>query len=160
LQGAEGNGLINLVNNQGMRLDGLVGFRYLNLLESLTFTSQTSSSVVVPGLSPLLFNTLDSYRVSNNFYGGQLGGPITSNLGGLGSGLYFTASGKVALGSMNEIVAVDGRTATNILTGAAAQVYSGGAFAQPPSIGHYNRDRFAVIPEGNFNLGYQVCRYA
>ena len=33
---------------------------------------------------------------------------------------------------------------------------AGGLFAQPTNIGHYTRDVFAVVPEGNVQLGYQL----
>src|SRR5262249_30843125 len=33
---------------------------------------------------------------------------------------------------------------------------SGGVFAQPTNIGHYTRDVFAVVPEVNLKVGYQL----
>ena len=70
--------LVNFVQTDRFRMDGWLGFRYLNLAESLRIEDQ---------LFPLMDNTLtflgqpidaasslkdiDSFRTNNNFYGGH-----------------------------------------------------------------------------------------
>ena len=80
LGGWEMNGSRNLVKSTAFRLDGLLGFRYLNLVESLNISDQFGSTV--PGELTYLgqpINTAyvladsDIFRTRNNFYGGQLG---------------------------------------------------------------------------------------
>jgi hypothetical protein len=36
---------------------------------------------------------------------------------------------------------------------------AGGVLALPTNSGHFNRDRFAVVPEIDINVGYQVSRH-
>jgi hypothetical protein len=119
----------------------------------------------------------DKFEAHNDFYGGQVGARGECRWGKLA----FILDGKVALGDMNETVNINGGTVafinqtatpTRIAAGpagpplvipAGAPVTSqfilftpGGVFAQPTNIGHYSRDVFAVIPEVNLKVGYDV----
>ena len=68
------------------------------------------------------------------------------------------ATAKVALGDVNEQVRVNGVTLTNLVAGPGTPLltYPGGLFAQPSNIGTHSRDRFAVLPQADVNVGYQV----
>jgi hypothetical protein len=121
---------------------------------------------------------VDQFDTHNNFYGGQVGvrGEYRWNQ------LSLIVGAKVALGEMHETAEILGATSTTVtstldptvgirlagipfLVGAGTGVTSttttttasaGGLFAQPFNIGHYSRDAFAVIPEGNIKIGYQL----
>lgn len=158
-QGAELNGIFNLSKNGRVRIDGLAGFRYVNLYEQLDFSTATAT---VPPQTSVTYDTLDQFHTTNNFYGGQLGlrmevSPDNGTGGALG-GLCFRGTAKLALGDMSEGAMVKGGTLTNLgnplLTSPAEFV--GGIFAQPSNIGYYDHQQFAVVPEVDLNIGYAV----
>ncbi len=121
-------------------------------------------------------NRMDNFETRNTFYGGQLG-----LRGDYGWGRFsISAGGQVGLGLMHEEVSISGSTETIgtttmtptqriflagipliVATGAPNQVTTGinssrgGLFAQPTNSGIYNRDRFAVVPEGILKLNYR-----
>lgn len=168
MQGFELNSLFGLSSRgtgNGLRLEGLGGFRYLNLRESLGFSTFTSAA---PLGSDDFLATEDQFTTRNDFYGGQIGlrGEYRRNR------LVMRAAAKVALGDVREQVTIAGSTASNIIpntingalgfspTGAAPLFYAGGVFAQPSNIGTFSRDSFAVVPEVDINVGYQVFDWA
>ena len=69
------------------------------------------------------------------------------------------ATGKVALGDMQQQTRINGVLASNDFNGLGpVQTFPGGYFALPTNSGTYTRDRFAVVPEANLSVGYQVNR--
>ena len=154
LQGFEVNALLGLssANADGLRLEAVGGFRYLSLRESLSFSSAVDAGPL--GLPDVIYNTADQFTARNDFYGGQLGLRGEYRL----SRVVVQATAKVALGDVNEQVRVNGVTLTNLVAGPGTPLltYPGGLFAQPSNIGTHSRDRFAVLPEADVNVGYQV----
>lgn len=152
------NGAMNFVNNQGFRWDGLLGFRYLNLSESLRIEDR---------LFPLVDDELtfmgnpvdassrirdsDRFYTTNNFYGGQLGTRLTWYSGRWSVG----AVGKVALGSSHETTMIRGSTALYSSDGSVTFI-PGGVLATTANIGNYSRNAFAVVPEAGLNLGLHL----
>jgi hypothetical protein len=152
------NGAINFVQTDQFRMDGLLGFRYLNLFESLRIEDQ---------LSPLVDNSLtflgqpidassslrdiDSFRTNNNFYGGQLGTRMTWIV----DRWVISATGKLALGASQERAIVRGATALSSSDGSVTYI-PGGVLATSANIGDYERTAFAVVPEVGLNLGYHI----
>jgi hypothetical protein len=156
LWGAEANGLLGLWRGERWRGDLLVGFRYLQLVESLTFL--TSSPDFPPFTPDDLFVTFDGFDARNRFYGGQLGARVE-----WAAGRFFVrATGKIALGSVRQEVGIGGALRTNDFTGSTgpAMAFPGGYFAQRTNIGAYSQSQFAVVPEVSINVGYEVTRWA
>ncbi len=150
LQGLDLNLIHNLHNANGIRLDILGGFRWVNLQENLSFV--TDSPNVAPN-PPDFFHTFDRFNANNNFYGGQLGLRASYD----NTRLFFNAAGKVALGSTVERVSVNGGTFTNDGGFASAP---GAYLAQPTNIGTQNHSQFAVVPEVNLNFGVRLSPWA
>jgi Putative beta barrel porin-7 (BBP7) len=160
LGGAEANGVANLGSYGSLRLQALAGFRYLDLEEDLTldFTQRALPGSTVPFLggmfpAPDTVESLDTFRTRTQFYGGQLG--IRGEYG-FGS-LFVTGSAKIALGDSHEVVTILGSSTLNI-PGVAPQTVSGGQFASTTNDGRYTRDDFAVVPEVELDIGYQVSQ--
>ncbi len=150
LWGAEINARTNLCCGCNYYVDGLVGFRYL----SLTDTLNIGENVTVTAPGPFQGATAlvdDRFAARNNFYGTQVGF----------AGEYrfdrFFVGGRalVALGVTQEVVNISG---TTVLTtpGMGTNTFPGGLLAQTSNIGHHSRDKFGVIPEVGFNVGYQI----
>jgi hypothetical protein len=109
--------------------------------------------------------TFDSFHASNNFYGGQLGLRGDYHLGHF----FVEAAGKVALGSMNQSINISGASSSNstntvlfppgVFLPATNFVNApGGFFAQGTNSGHFSRNVFAVVPEADFKIGYNITR--
>lgn len=151
LQGLDANVLHNVSAAGSVQYDLLGGFRWVNVQENLTFT--TDSPNVFPN-PPAFFHTYDSFDTNNNFYGAQLGGRATFNNGRL----LFNATGKVAIGDMVERTSISGATLTNV--GGGYFWGPGSYLSQPTNIGSRSINRFAVIPEVNLNMGIQLTPWA
>jgi hypothetical protein len=152
LLGAELLGTANLVSTGAWRLDLLGGFRYSNLRETFSFT--TNSPNIAPPVD--IFQTMDQFDTTNNFYGAQ-GGLRACSVWG-----HWTVSGtiKVALGAMVQSVDIDGFLLTNEFNGfGSPQRFPGGYFAQPTNMGNHTRTAFAVLPEIGLNVEYEVTRW-
>ena len=131
-----------------MNLVALAGFRYWNFNEHLKFT--TSSPFIV---NPDVYITRDRFTTENNFYSGQVGilGTYCFN------SFYVNAKAKVALGAMCEEVKSHGIFLTNDFDGfTEVQAFPGGYFALPTNFGKHKHTKFAVIPEVDINIGYQI----
>ncbi|HUY33229.1 MAG TPA: BBP7 family outer membrane beta-barrel protein [Pirellulales bacterium] len=158
LQGWEINGLWNFVQSDQLRLGGMLGFRYLNLSESLEVQDQlsgaTTGALTFAGqpISPdESLADFDRFRATNNFYGGLLGARLTWSSGRW----VINAAAKMSLGTNQERTIVQGATTLYNSFGTAA-VLPGGVLATTANIGNYYRSPFAVAPEANFTLGFMV----
>jgi hypothetical protein len=169
LWGAEANGLVNVLRSCNCCLDLLAGFRYLDLQERLTIigdavVTDPGTPVVGGGGGPLQvvgagsahITGTDDFSTRNQFYGGQIG----ARLGWRYQGLSVDLLGKVAFGSTHQVVAISGNTvvrdATGTFVGVAPPVSVGSVFTQPTNVGRFTRDEFAVVPEGQVRVGYDV----
>lgn len=124
----------------------LAGFRYWNFEDNLTFSA---NSPFIP--TPTIYNFQDKFNTENNFYGGQIGASYRQTF----SCFFFDVRGKLALGAMCQKSNINGEFHTNEFTG-SEETFEGGFFALPTNIGHHKKTTFAVIPEVNLNLGYNI----
>lgn len=148
-QGAEANVLYNVANSNGIRWDLLGGFRWLNVQERLTFTTDS------PDLGTFdVFHTFDDFRTSNNFYGGQFGLRASYE----NPRLFLNATGKLALGGTVEMVQTNGSTFISDSSGSF--LFPGAYLTQPTNIGTQSRTAFAVVPEVDLNCGIRVSPWA
>jgi hypothetical protein len=151
LWGAEANGVVSIYNSKTLHVAGLVGFRYLDLQESLNL----SDSFYDP-TSGLTINTSDYFATRNQFYGGQLGARVGWNW----SRFTLEATAKVALGDNVQTLSIQG--GTNVPAGAfglPGSATPGGVFAEPSNMGHFHRNVFAVVPEGQLKLGFALSQH-
>jgi hypothetical protein len=130
----------------------LAGARFIDFQEQLNLQYAVTNLVAMPAfggdmLVPgVTVGAVDSYRATNQFYGGQIGGRLEGNFGRLS--LAFT--GKVALGVNDMTLHVDGLTVRSD----SAATYPAGVLANVANVGRYHESHFAVVPEGNFSVGW------
>lgn len=154
LQGAELNGIWCVCRNSNCdrrtQVDLIGGFRYLSFDEKLSI-SENLNVLPQPQFAGARIALVDQFDTRNQFYGGQIG------LRGERSWrrVFVNVQGKVALGSMSENVTINGGTRIDQI-GGAVTLQNGGLLAQPTNTGSYSRDVFAVVPEFDLNVGYQV----
>jgi hypothetical protein len=130
--------------------DVIAGFRYLDLEEKLGLDTTTTRL-----LDGSTVSSSESFKVRNQFYGGQVGGHAHYCC----CNVTLDVIGKLALGDMHEQVNIDGVT-RGAFPGLPPVVVPGGIFAQPRNIGDFERNKVCFIPELTVNVGYQVSEYA
>jgi len=168
--GSEANFRSNLLCGENYFLDGLLGFRSLNLSERLDIVETpqilTPSIFLDTGFTapPGAFFAVnqeldvvhDSFATKNRFYGGQVGLAGETRYGPVSFG--FT--GKLGLGSNQQSVDIIGTTSTTVFPGPFGPGFNvlsnGGFLALGSNIGHYTRNVFSVTPELTLNVGYQL----
>lgn len=163
VQGAEGYGVFNIARSGRLRVDTLFGFRWLNLDEKEALTTTTETTSGAP--EHVTINTGDLFETSNNFYGALLGlraeyAPDDGQ-GGWRGGFCYRAAFLLGLGDTVERININGSSQTNIGNPvmSSAVNYAGGVFAQPSNMGAYDANHFAVVPEGDFSLGYAFASW-
>lgn len=133
------------------RVDLIGGYRYMNLNESLSVSENllsTSNTGLIPQGTSL--NILDQFNVDNNFHGVDMGIWMR----------YFNREkwsvnmlSRIAFGNNHEATTVSGSTIVAV-PNVGVSLRNQGLLALPTNIGRYTKDKFAVIPELNLNVGY------
>ena len=155
LQGAETNVMWRSNDGEGLQLDGLAGFRWLQFSESLALPATTGAAAAAPVSG--FYNVSDRFQAGNNFWGGQLGARAAYGH----SAVRLEALAKVALGGMHETVTIDGASQTssgNLFFKTSPAGMRGGIFTQPSTIGSSSQDSFAVVPEVTIRPSYRLTR--
>jgi hypothetical protein len=157
LWGLEANGLFNVSRGEGGRFDLIAGFRYADLMESFVMDERYAIIPTSPDTGAFLdqdsdgpFHVVDAFRTRNQFYGGQVGARANLEFNRLLLGATF----KLALGQTRESVTIQGQTTSADPN--AAGTAAGGVFAVPSNIGRHTNKHFAVIPEVELKVGYQL----
>jgi hypothetical protein len=131
------------------RVDVLAGYMFSRIDDSLSISTQSTFTQIPP--AGILVSTNDLFRTQNEFHGAQLGFLRTAYRGSWEVELL----GKIAFGDMRQAVITSGTT-TVTTPGSAPTTGTGGVFALPTNIGDLERHRFAVVPEVNLNLIYNI----
>jgi hypothetical protein len=149
VQSAEVNGLWNFRHDPCFRVDGLAGFRYAQLDESIGVDSRSNVALGTPTFGGQTISISDRFDAANHFYGGQLGARAEVKRGRWS----LEGLGKVAFGTMFEDLRIRGSTVFTMPDGTAV-ARTGGLLALSSNIGDQNRTTFAVVPEAGLTLGY------
>ncbi len=128
------------------------GYRHVNLSERLRMTeflTATGAQAADPVGTRVVVQ--DSFETRNRFHGGQLGYYWNRRAGRLD----FDARFSVALGVTHQILDIDGFQ-QRTRPGEATQLFRGGLLATGPNLGRFTDNRFSVVPEATFNVGYML----
>jgi hypothetical protein len=156
----EFNARIHGYFGESLHIDGLFGFRYMQLNESMTFNEHIDP--LVAGFAsfdgatinpPSSLHDFDSFETKNKFFGAQFGARASYEY------KYFTLEGfvKLALGGTVEQTQIAGST-TLVTPGAPNVTAPGSILAVPSNIGTYSRTVFGIVPEFGLNLGIDLCQ--
>jgi len=159
LWGFDANLRCCLFSNCGKRVEGLLGFRNVNLVESLAVTENIS--VVGPGGNRVelrdpvgtVVTVQDFFGTTNRFYGGQLGTTFERRWDRL------TLEGRacVALGVTCQELEIAGFQ-YRVRPGMPPMTFPGGLLAAGPNLGSFSRHEFSVVPEVTVNAGLWLTR--
>jgi len=149
LSGGEANARAHLGNpGNGMSYDLLFGGRFAELEEYLAYSLDLQRAN-----SRVLGN--DQFLTRNWFYGAQIGGALKYDYKRFHAG----ALGKVAVGQTQQNIAIAG-SRTSFQNGVQGGTATNGfVYALPSNSGMYNQSAFAVIPEVQFRLGFDITDY-
>jgi hypothetical protein len=129
-----------------------LGYRHLNLTERLNITEFiTANGAQAPDPVGTRVVVGDRFETRNQFHGGQVGYLWNRRAGRWD----LDARASVALGVTHQILTIDGFQ-QRTRPGEATQVFRGGLLAAGPNLGRFTDNKFSVVPEATFNLGYMV----
>ncbi len=132
------------------RLDAVLGYRFLRIDDSVTINDTSNFE---GGVFPLtVLTSQDVFSARNLFNGGEIGLKFYQYHGPLS----LEVIAKSAFGNNHEQVYINGFN--TITSGGVTTTNVGGLLAQPTNIGTYKRDVFAILPEGDVNLRWDVAR--
>ena len=136
----------NLTCEDNYRLDLLLGYRYFRLDEKLTIESSQRSNLV-----DISRQVRDEFRAGNIFHGGQIGlaGEIRWQR------LFLDTSARIAFGQNFQELDIRGASRISNAT-LGTIVTQNGVLTAPSNLGRDRVGKFAVVPEANLNLGYQL----
>jgi hypothetical protein len=153
LLGAEALVRENFYLSPRFRIDGLAGYRFLNLREQLHITDNITSidpASTVPVGTSVLVN--DNFESINYFNGAEVG---LAAIWGSGP-LSVEGIVKLAVGGTNHRLSINGFTTTTPVGGAAPTITVGGLLTQPSNIGRSNGSDWGVVPEGALNVRWDL----
>jgi hypothetical protein len=128
-----------------------MGYRHLNLRESLGFLESITSLGMLndpPGTSILV---TDQFNVHNQFHGGQLGYAMSRQR----DRWNLRARASVALGVTHQELQISGAQ-LRTRPGQAPEAFTGGLLAAGPNLGTFENNKFSVVPEVTLNAGYNL----
>ncbi|MEZ6090795.1 MAG: BBP7 family outer membrane beta-barrel protein [Pirellulaceae bacterium] len=132
------------------RFDVLLGYRYANLQDSISFAEDLRSLDVA---NPGSFQIRERFATENMFHGIELGMAYVSSWRRFSTELVA----KVAAGNNHQTVAISGFS--DIVEAGFLERFPGGLYAQRSNIGVYERNELAVLPQLTFNLGTQLTSF-
>ena len=153
--GAEANYRRYLLGNASARMDLLVGYRYLDVREQLDISEQFTrlpGSDMTVGTPAVAGTIVDSFRTQNQFHGGQIGLAGTVQRGRWS----LDSRATIAFGTVNQSVDINGGQTLVFANGTTTHTAGGLLAIQGANIGHFSQNRFAVVPEVGFNIGWQA----
>jgi hypothetical protein len=151
LWGAEANLLCKACCGCDYRVNWLAGVRYLDLNERITITENILSLPTASQFPNSRITVFDRFATHDQFYGGQVGVDAEYHRGRWG----IDFRGKLALGDTHQVIDVSGGQRV-VGPDGSVRTFPGGLLALPGNIGHYERDRFSVVPELGLTLSYQI----
>jgi hypothetical protein len=133
-------------DGQSNRVDWIVGYRFLELKDRLTF-GVTRDGLIATEPDRVVVN--EQFATRNRFGGLQLGVTHLANF----RRAWLESMLRVAIGSNRQKVSISG--GSSITDAGTTSNFTGGLLAQRTNIGNFERSQFAMIPEIGLTLGFR-----
>ena len=149
LWGLNANAVANFIRTPTWDVSALGGLRYLNLTENFNMYASLAGISGSPFAGQSGY-TIDNFGTRNQFYGALLGLRGRGTYGPFSLETTLTAS----LGVNHETIDISGADqATNFALSTSGPY---GIFATPANSGVTSSNKFAVVPEAQIKLGYDI----
>ncbi len=148
LWGVHANAVENIIRTPTWEVSALGGFRYLNLGEDFNMHSTLAGLSGTPFAGQSGY-TNDNFATLNQFYGALLGLRALGVYGPFSLETTLTA----ALGVSHETININGVYQAYGFYNTTGPY---GIFATPANEGESSTNQFAVVPEGQIKLGYNI----
>ncbi|MGI9471699.1 MAG: BBP7 family outer membrane beta-barrel protein [Rubripirellula sp.] len=135
--------------NPADRIDWILGYRYLELTDSIVFSENRNSLL---SNNPETSVLSESFESKNELQALQLGIIYKANF----RRAWLESLMRVAVGNNRQQIRIRGNTTITDLSGTNS--YNGGLLAQRSNIGEYKRKRFVMVPELGLNMGVRLTR--
>jgi hypothetical protein len=145
MQGWEVNGVASLGRSESSYVTILAGYRYFMIHEGVRM-QQISTYLNLPGA---VADSVDQFDGHTRFHGGQIG----LDAGTEWNRFYVNVIGKVGFGRSYEVVKVGGQS--NLTFPGGSSSINRGILTTQSNSGRLERSTFAVLPEGQLNVGYR-----
>jgi hypothetical protein len=136
-----------------VRIDALVGLRYVDLSEDLNIGSLSTFNRDVSGFPQFAsfaansILTFDNFQTHSQFLGGEIGAISKFWM----ESIVFDVQTKLAIGTTFEDLNISGgQSRTNVF--GRTTVSNAGLLALPSNIGHHSKEKFAVLAEVSANV--------
>ena len=151
LGGLDLTGVIPLYRDASWQISALAGGTFLQLSEGFNLTADLEglqTSDLYAGQSGV---AVDEFKTRNRFYGATLGARGRYDHGPL----FVESSARLSLGASEEVLTVNGGY-QDINAPFASSQGPYGIFAMPANEGRFSQTHFAVVPQVQLKLGYQI----
>ncbi len=148
--------LYDLLASPCARLNVVLGYRFLGVSDEVSIEEDSTTLVPLPGIAfATRTQLLDRFTTQNNFNGFVMG------LNGERKFGFWYVGGKatLAIGGVQQIVTIDGRTVITQANGQSNATFQG-LYTQSSNIGRHTRNDFAVLPEIGLRFGVQLTESA
>jgi hypothetical protein len=146
-------GVIQLYRDANWQVSGLAGGTFLQLNEAFGLTLNLAgvpTSDLYAGQSGY---AIDQFKTRNRFYGTTLGLRGRYTFGPM----FVEGTGRVSFGASQEVLTVNGGYA-DFGTMFASTSGPYGTFAMPANEGKFSQTHFAVVPEVQLKVGYNITQ--
>ena len=145
----------NVCGSTSTRIDCYAGYRYFRVREGVrVLENLESTSLTGPAVLGTQIDLFDDFQTRNEFHGGTVGMVVMQQY----KRLTAEMTTRLSLGNINREAVINGATTVTV-PGLPQVSRAGGLLAQPSNIGTFTDDDFAVLPEFQFNLLYNVTRH-
>lgn len=144
MQGWEVNGVASLGRSESSYVTILAGYRYFMIHEGIRL-QQRVTYLNFPGVA----DSVDQFDGHTRFHGGQIG----LETGTEWNRFFVGFVAKVGFGRSYQVVNVGGQT--NIVYPGGSTSIPYGTLASVANTGRLEKSSFAVLPEGQLNVGYR-----
>ncbi len=151
LGGLDLTGVLPLYRDSSWQISGLAGGTFLQLSESFNLTGDIEGLATSDLYAGQSGYSVDEFKTRNRFYGATLGLRGRYSYGPL----FLEGTGRVSFGASQEVLTVNGGYA-DFHAPFANSSGPYGIFAMPANEGRFSQTHFAVVPQAQVKLGYNI----
>jgi hypothetical protein len=134
---------------QSDRVDWIVGYRFLELKDSVNINENLTSQITS---APGTISLSDQFSTTNRFNGLQLGIVHRSTY----KRAWLESMVRVAIGGNKQTVNISGNT--SLTEAGFTDTFNSGLLAQRTNSGGWERDEFVMVPELGAKLGFRLTK--